>query len=205
MSVDEQYILGGAALDALLGTLPVNIEKNIMRGALRAGAKVFLAVVKQNIPMGMASESERQQGFRPGALRRSARITTRVRKGEVTASVKVGGINKKTGENVYYAGWVEYGTRPHLIKVQDSERGVNRRTGKALSYTTINRNVLIIGNTFVGPTVEHPGARARPFMRPAADAGFEAAVNAVQVYVRKHLTKEGLTIPEPTPADEAAE
>lgn len=187
MSVDEQYILGGAALDALLGTLPVNIEKNIMRGALRAGAKVFLAVVKQNIPVDK------------GALRASARITTRVRKGEVTASVKVG------DKNVYYANMVEFGTRAHLVKVQESERGVNRRTGKALSYRTINRNVLRIGNTFVGPTVEHPGARPRPFMRPAADAGFEAAVAAVQAHVRKRLAKEGLTTPEPVPPGEGEE
>lgn len=187
MSVDERFVLGGAALDALLGTLPVNIEKNIMRGALRAGAKVFLAVVKQNIPVDK------------GALRASARVTTRVRKGEVTASVKVG------DKNVYYAQMVEFGTRAHLVKVQDAERGVNRRTGKALSYRTINRNVLRIGNTFVGPTVEHPGSRPRPFMRQAAEAGFEAAVNAVQEHVRKRLAKEGLTTPEPVPPGEGEE
>ena len=187
MSTREDFVLGGAALDALLGTLPVNIEKNIMRGALRAGAKVFLAIVKQNIPV------------EHGALRQSARITTRVRKGEVTASVKVG------DKNVYYANMVEFGTRPHLISVQDSEKGVNKKTGKVLSMRTINKNVMKIGNTFVGPTVRHPGARPHPFMRPAADAGFEAAVNAVQAHVRKRLSKEGLTVPEAVPPDEAAE
>lgn len=187
MTVREEFVLGGAALDALLGTLPVNIEKNIMRGALRAGAKVFLTIVKQNIPVDQ------------GALRQSARITTRARKGEVTASVKVG------DKNVYYANMVEFGTRAHLISVQDSEKGINRRTGKVLSMRTINKNVMKIGNTFVGPTVQHPGARPKPFMRPAAEAGFQAAVEAVQAHVRKRLTKEGLTVPEPVPAGEAAE
>ena len=187
MSLNEQFILGGVALDALLGTLPVNIEKNIMRGALRAGAKVFLNVVKQNIPADK------------GALRASARITTRARRGEVTASVKVG------DKNVYYANMVEFGTRAHLISVQESEKGVNKKTGKALSMRTINKNVLKIGNTFVGPTVEHPGAKPHPFMRPAAEAGFQAAVEAVQAHVRKRLTKEGLSVPEPTPAGEAEE
>lgn len=187
MTIREDNILGAAALDALLGTLPVNVEKNIMRGALRAGAKVFLPIVKQNIPV------------RLGALRDSARITTRVRRGEVTASVKIG--NKR----VYYANMVEFGTRAHLIKVEDSERGVNRKTGKAVSYRTVNRNVLVIGKQFVGPTVEHPGARPHPYARPAAEAGFEAAVKAVQEHVRKRLTKEGLTAPEPIPAGEATE
>lgn len=185
--VENQFILGGAALDALLGTLPVNIEKNIMRGALRAGAKVFLTVVKQNIPV------------KSGALRNSARVTTRSKRGEVTASVKIG------NKTVYWANMVEFGTRRHLVKVQDDERGTNRRTGKALSYRTINRNVLVIGNRFVGPTVEHPGARPHPFARPAAEAGFQAAVEAVQAHVRKRLTKEGLTVPEPVPAGEAEE
>lgn len=183
MTVREEFILGGAALDALLGTLPVKIEKNIMRGALRAGAKVFLDEVKKNIPVDQ------------GALRKSARVTTRSRRGEVTASVKVG------DKNVYYAQMVEFGTRRHLIKVQDSERGVNARTGRALSYRTINKNVLRIGNTFVGPTVEHPGARPHPFMRPAAEAGFEAAVTAVQAYVRKKLAENGLDTPDPTPPE----
>ena len=187
MSIDERFVLGGAALDALLGTLPVNIEKNIMRGALRAGAKVFLAIVKQNIPVD------------EGDLRASARVTTRAKRGEVTASVKIG--NKR----VYWAPFVEFGTRRHLVKVQDSERGVNRRTGRAISYRTINRNALLIGNRFVGPVVEHPGARPRPYARPAAEAGFEAAVNAVQEHVRKRLAKEGLTTPEPVPPGEGEE
>lgn len=187
MTVREEFVLGGAALDALLGTLPVNIEKNIMRGALRAGAKVFMAEVKNNIPISS------------GDLRNSVRITTRSKKGQVTASVKIG--NKR----VYYAQMVEFGTRAHFISVQDSERGVNRRTGKALSMRTINRNSLIIGNTFVGPTVSHPGARPRPYARPAAEAGFQAAVGAVQLYVRQRLTKAGLSVPENTPAGEAEE
>jgi HK97 gp10 family phage protein len=182
-TIKEQNILGAVALDALLGTLPVKIEKNILRGALRAGAKVMLAEVKQRIPVAS------------GDLRDSVRITTRVRRGVVSASVKAG--NAKA----YYAGMVEFGTRPHLIKVDDKDRGVNRRTGKLASVTTVNRR-LAIGGTVIGPSVAHPGAKARPYMRPAADAGFEAAVGAVQKHVRDRLTKQGLEVPEAVPAGE---
>lgn len=183
----ETNILGGVALDALLGSLPVKMEKNIMRGALRAGAKVFLQQVKQNIPVDK------------GALRASARVTTRARRGEVTASVKVG------DKNVYYAQMVEFGTRQHVIRATADDLGVNRRTGRIASYRTLNRRVLVIGRAFVGPVVDHPGARPRPFMRPAADAAFPAAVAAVQAYVRQRLTAQGLEVPEPTPAGEREE
>lgn len=99
--MSEQNITGGRALDDLLQTLPVKTETNIMRSALRAGARVYLDQVKQNIPV--------QQGF----LRASARITTRKGKdGKISASVKVG------NQLAFYANMVEFGTRPHVIKAR---------------------------------------------------------------------------------------
>lgn len=180
--MSQENITGGAALDALLQTLPANIEKNIMRTALSAGARVFLAEALRNAPIGRATESERQQGFRPGALRRSLRVTSSVKNGKASASVKAGGIVKKTGENVFYAKWVEFGTRPHTIAPR----------GRTMS----------IGGQFVAGAVEHPGVRPHPFMRPAADAKSTQAVAAVQMQIRKRLTKEGLTVPPPIPPGE---
>lgn len=96
--MSQENITGGAALDALLATLPTKMETNVMRSALRAGAAVYLAQVKQNIPVAQ------------GDLHRSARITTRKgRDGQVSASVKVG------NSRVYYAHMVEFGTRAHVI------------------------------------------------------------------------------------------
>lgn len=165
--MSEENIVGGRALDELLQTLPAKVEANIMRSALRAGAKVYLAEVKQRIPVDS------------GALRDSARITTRSRKGQVSASVKVG------SSNVWYAHLVEFATRPHTIKA---------KPGHALN---VNGREL--------KRVEHPGTRPQPFMRPAADAAFSAAVQAVQAQVRRRLTKAGLEVPEPTPAGEREE
>lgn len=162
--MSQENITGGAALDALLQTLPAKLETNIMRSALRAGAKVYLDQVKQNIPV------------EHGLLRQSARITTRkTRDGQVSASVKVG------NALAFYAHMVEYGTRAHSI------------TARAM---TVN------GNTV--RSVEHPGSRPHPFMRPAADEKFSQAVAAVQAQIRKRLTKEGLDVPAAVPPDEAA-
>lgn len=97
---NETNIAGGAALDALLKTLPAKLEKNIMRTALRAGAKVYLDEIRATLPVSH------------GDLRKSARITTRAGRGQTSASVKVG------NRIAYYAHMVEFGTRPHMIKAK---------------------------------------------------------------------------------------
>jgi HK97 gp10 family phage protein len=110
---NEANIAGGAALDALLKTLPAKLEKNIMRSALRAGARVFLNEIKSTLPVSH------------GDLRKSARITTRAGRGQTTASVKVG------NRIAYYAQMVEFGTRPHMIKAKPgSALNVNGREVK---------------------------------------------------------------------------
>lgn len=187
MSTQDQTIGGGAELDALLRTLPGKMQRNINRAGLRAGASVFLREVRDRIPVAS------------GDMRRTARITGRIRDGEVHVSVKVGG--KTKGVDVWYARMVEYGTKAHYIKVSDEERGRNRRTGNLVTMGTVNRRVLQIGATFVGPVVHHPGARARPFMRPAVDAKFTEAVTAIREKIRERLTNEGLNVPAPLPVD----
>lgn len=182
MSIQEESVTGGRQLDDLLQTLPVKMEKNILRSAMRAGAAAVLPDVKARIPVDH------------GDLRASARITTSARRGTVSASVKVG--NRK----VYYASMVEFGTRPHVIKVDDRDRGINRRTGRQISITTVNRH-LRLGLRLIGPSVSHPGSRAHPFLRPAADAGLGAIVRASTAKIRERLSKQGLNVPAPPTGD----
>jgi len=129
-----------------------------------------------------------------GELAMSIRVGSRVKGSTVTAYVRAG--NKK---GVYYANMVEFGTKAHFISVQESEKPINIRQsirqGRVVraSMTTVNRNVLKIGNKFVGPTVYHPGSKSHPFMRPALDAKANEAVNTVARYIRDRLeSKEGL-------------
>lgn len=184
MSNQEQAVVGGRELDQLLQTLPVKMEKNILRAAMRAGAAAVLPDVRARIPVDH------------GDLRKSARVTTRAARGSVSASVKVG--NRK----VYYAGMVEFGTRPHVIKVDDRDRGINRRTGRQISVTTVNRH-LRLGVTLIGPSVSHPGGRPHPFLRPAADAGLAVIVQASTAKIRERLNAQGLNAPAPLPAEPA--
>lgn len=85
----------------------------------------------------------------------------RVRTGRLRASIRhelsrdERGLVARIGSNVEYAAYVEEGTQPHRI-----EAGI--RTGrsrkKALHWKGANHPVI---------AVNHPGTRARPYLRPA--------------------------------------
>lgn len=163
MASRDEVIVGGKELDRILQTLSPKIERNIMRGALRAGAVPLRDDVKRRAPVDS------------GQLRESVRITSRARKGQVSASVKVGNFV------AWYAHLVEFGTRPHVIKA---------KAGRAMRVVGI-----------VTREVNHPGITGKPFIRPAADATTPEAIREVTKYIRKRLTKEGINTPDNAPRD----
>lgn len=173
---DDLNITGGKALDDFLKSLPGKVEKNIMRSALRQGANEFKDEVKATVPVGPPSFENRQlYGAYPGALRDTVRVTTKSKGGKVSASVKIGGKNKK-GHVVFYAHMVEFGTKPHKITSKKGYLSINGRVVKAIN---------------------HPGTAPQPFMRPAFDAKATAAIAAVGAQIRKRLTAEGINVPAP--------
>lgn len=101
-------ITGGKELAQFLQQLPVKLEKNIMRGALRAGAKVIADEAKINVPI------------QDGDLRRSIRVSSNAKRGRVEAKAKAG------GKKAWYAAIVEFGAAPHIIK---------GKGGKMLKFT----------------------------------------------------------------------
>lgn len=151
---NDHNIAGGSELDALLQTLSVKIERNILRSALRAGANVLKEEAKTNVPI----ES--------GDLRKSVRISTRAKRGVVTASLRAG------DAKAFYWHFVEFGTAAHHIK---------SKNGRALSFAGV-----------LAGFINHPGARAKPFLRPALDAKADQALEAVGMQIRKRLTLEGI-------------
>lgn len=100
----DEAIGGGRELDAFLQQLPVKVEKNILRAALRAGANQFRSGARQKVPVD------------DGDLKRSIRVTTRTKRGTVYAAVKAG------GRTAPHAHLVEFGTKAHKIvaKKQDA-------------------------------------------------------------------------------------
>lgn len=96
-------IRGMAELGKLLDELPAKIERNIVRSALRAGAKVIQAEARQNVPV------------RTGALRDSIRVSVRLVAGKPLATIKAG------GKTAAHAHFVEFGTAAHFIAAKDAK------------------------------------------------------------------------------------
>ena len=150
--VSELHVSGLSELDKLLKELPAKIEGNIMRGAMRAGAKVMEARAKELVPV------------KSGQLRDSIKVSTKSRRGRVSATVRAG------GKKAFYAHMVEFGTARHFIKP---------RKRKSLFFAGMAREV-----------VDHPGTSTKPFMRPALDNSQREAVDAAAAYIRARLAKE---------------
>lgn len=98
-----------------------------------------------------------------GDLRASIKVRTRSRRGRVSATVTAG------DRKAFYVRFVEFGTAKHFIKP---------KTRKSLFFAGLAKEV-----------VNHPGARAKPFMRPALDEASPQAVEAAAAYIRKRLAK----------------
>lgn len=145
----------------MLEELPAKIEGNVMRGGMRAAARVVQDEAKRLCPLG---SGEMPKGHSPGDLRNSVRISMRFKQGRITADVKAG--NAKA----FYAHMVEFGTARHFIKAK-------------------NRKSLFYSGSGV-EQVEHPGAKAKPFMRPAIDNKANAAIDALSEYIVTRLPKE---------------
>lgn len=97
MAADTRNVKGLAELQKVLDTLPAKIEKNVLRGSLRAGMNVVKPVAQSNIH----SVS--------GRLARGLKVGTRARGGRVTATLKA------TGPHAHIALWLEFGTAAHTI------------------------------------------------------------------------------------------
>lgn len=153
--MSEVRVKGLKELNDFLQQLPARIEANVLRSALRAGANVVKEEVKRRVPV------------RTGTLRDGIKVSTRSRRGRVTARVRT------TGKHAYIAGWLEFGAAAHRIKAK----------GKGMFF----------GGRFA-KFVDHPGIQPRPFMRPALDSMAQEAVMAAAQHMRKRLaTKHGLT------------
>ncbi len=134
--------------------------------------KIAKNVMRGSLRAGMKvvqAEAKSTSAFadKTGLLRAGLKIGTNSRGGTVTASLKA------KGKHGFIAPWLEYGVKPHVIKAKD---------GGALSFG---------GGVF--QSVNHPGIRPRPFMRPALDGMAQEAVIAAAEYMRQRLAdKHGL-------------
>ena len=164
-------VSGLRELDQMLKQLPANIETNVLRGALRAGQKVFADAAKSNLRSnGSVDTGELEKSVRVRFKRKSERF------GWVRSYVMAG--NSKA----YYAHWVEYGTATYYS-------GSGRTVGKPYEITPKVAGSLLLGG-MLRESVTHPGIQPKPFMRPAVDENYGTAIDAVVQYMQKRIPKE---------------
>lgn len=164
---------GRAEVRQFIGNLPQEIDTKLLRGAARAGARVIAAEARTRC---ISSE-----------VRSSIKVATKDEDGRMVGKVQT------KGRGAYIAPWLEYGTSPHFISVDESQRG-GMSVGKLnrLAKGDGSNHSLVIGGKFVGATVLHPGARPHPFMRPALDTKEVEAVKAAQAFIDRRVSRAGI-------------
>lgn len=157
---------GKSGVKRYFNQVRADIGEKLLPGAARAGAKVIAAAA--------AEECESEEVARA--------ITVKVKKDAIAAAALV---TVKGDWERSLAFWLEWGTDPHFVSVDDSQR-------EGLSVRKINEGALEIDGQFVGTTVFHPGARPHPFLRPALDQREADAIAAAQAYITGHTTRAGI-------------
>jgi hypothetical protein len=162
-------VRGRAETRRYIEGLPAQIEAKLLRGAGRAGGKVLLDEMKRRSPADEITEA--------------LTLRTKSEPGRIVVKVSVKGQWPRS-----LATWAEYGTDPHFISVDDSQR--EGRTVRRINDTETGS--LLIGGKFVGKTVWHKGAKANPFMRTSLDLSASASRAAMQSYISARVTPSGI-------------
>lgn len=164
-------VRGKSEVKAFMARVPGQMT-DVLRGAARAGARIVAAEIRTRTPS--------------DEVRGNLRIRTQA--GDEQVKVK---IDVKPGWARSLGVWLEYGTSPHFISVDDSQRGgrsvnrINRLSGE-------HGASLVIGGKFVGKTVWHPGAQPHPAFRPALDTKEDEAIAAAKAYISTRVTRAGI-------------
>lgn len=127
--------------DKLLGKIELEMRNKALRKAVKRASRIVEQEAKRLAP------KPGYEGDKPGrtALKDTIGVSVKEYRG---GRVYVGiiGPRRPAGNHAHL---VEFGTKPHRIRPKD-------------------KKALRIGGRFIGEA-KHPGAKAKPFMRPAAD------------------------------------
>lgn len=167
-------IEGLSDLDKALKKFPMKVQKNVLRGAVRAGSKEMVNRARQLTPKGT------------GALRRSIKT----RNPRIKAGLVLGGLTAGN-DDVFYARFIEFGTQSYTIKPYFPKRLAKKwkkKYGFDLSKDGYKKALSIDGGAFA--KADHPGITPQPFMRTAMDTTHEDVLRAAARYLRERIPKE---------------
>lgn len=151
-----------------LSVLEQRLQQKILRQGLNAAVGVIRREVQATAPV------------QTGALKRAIRSSTRrYADGRIVGRVTIGGINKRTGEKVWYARLVEGGVKPHEIRPRRGKRALRVAVG-SFARSVGGRDVFF-------KRARHPGFKGRFFMRRALQQSKARAISAFETYVANRV------------------
>lgn len=155
---------------AFMARVPIALQTKVLRGAARAGATVIADEAK------LLSISEE--------VAAAIKVATKREYDRIVAKIQV------KGPGAYIAPWLEYGTAPHFISVDD-ERGMTAgRVNRLVKGGDDGlKATLLINGRPVGKTVYHPGTQPQPFLLPALDHKRDDAIAAAQQYINAGVAR----------------
>jgi HK97 gp10 family phage protein len=155
-------ITGLDQINAVLKQLPENIGRRAANTAVRAAGMTIRKAIMARIPKG-----------KTGNLAKSIKVKKqRDQQGKTTYTVY---------SSAPHAHLVEYGTAPHIIVA-------GRKTNRKSTYET-GKKTLSDGSSIFGTQINHPGAKAEPFFRPAFDESAERALANMREVMAKAVAR----------------
>lgn len=177
---------GGPELMAFLEAFPARLQKNALKSAMIAGARVVRDEARANVPRKSGKLAKSIKTSSPRAFTGGA------------ASVKV----KLLGPHSFVGTFLEYGVSPHLIARTGAGQGKVAIQKAVDGKGVVSTKAMKIGEDFVSGIIMHPGIVARPFLRPALDRKQGEVIDAIGARLREYLkNKTGFTAPTTISAD----
>lgn len=159
-------------LTKVLEQLPQTVENQVVGGAAKKALDPVYRVARGIL--GARSGTTGTLGHSLGIVQKRNK-----RRGTVYTIVgpRTGYKNPETGENpVNIAHLVEFGTDPHLIAPKGAAGALKIKRG-------VGPTVIVEG------AVHHPGAQAKPFMRPAYDAKGREVLSTMEAELEKGILR----------------
>lgn len=175
-------LVGAKELEYAMRILPTTIANRIVPTALRGAAK----------PIVQSARWRLSWNKRTGELAKSIGTKLAKKRSDAARVMIVGPRSKKTTDSkgrpvnpANYAHLVEYGTQAHTITPRIAAVGVGGVLGP------------FKGSEGFAAKVEHPGADAQPFLRPAFDSKKNQAANNYLAFATKAIEREAAKLNKP--------
>lgn len=160
---------GMKELDRALSVLPDQLAQKVLRQAVAAGAGV------------MKREAKRRCPRKTGRLAKSIKFKYK----RVSRGYRRGQVIYQVGPSEKYGHLVEFGTSPHVIKPSYSRRVRTKlQTGRTIAHSGLGYKGRF------GKKVNHPGAAAQPYLRPAFDEGYGEIIKAMRRRIGVGIERE---------------